>query len=272
VWFVHARSKSALNTDEENMKKIQILFTGCVLAACMASAEEAGSSVDGVRAALEKWVECRKVISQEQRDWSLGEEMLNERIELVRQEIDSLNEKIAEAEKSISEADKKRVDLVEKNEKLKEASTALSDTVLDLEQVLQNLLARLPDPLRERVKPLSQRIPEEPAETKLSLAERFQNIIGILNEIGKFNREITLTSEVRSFPDGSSAEVTAVYVGLGQAYYASSDGKLAGAGTASETSWVWTPANDAAGAIMNVISILKNEQVAGFVQLPVELD
>ena len=236
-----------------------------------AFAADTSQSVDGARAALEKWVESRKVISQEQRDWALGKEMLNERIGLVQQEIDSLKEKIADADKSISEADKKREDLVKENDELKKASAALSGTVLTLEQNTATLLKQLPDPIRERVKPLSQRIPENADTTKLSLAERFQNIIGILNEVNKFSREITLTSEVRSLPDGSSAEVTAMYVGIGQAWYASADGKIAGTGTSSSDGWVWTPDNSIAADISQAIAILKNEQVASFVQLPVEI-
>jgi DNA repair exonuclease SbcCD ATPase subunit len=236
-----------------------------------AFASETQGDVDGVRAALEKWVETRKVISQEQRDWALSREMLNERIDLVQQEIDSLKEKISDAEQSIGEADKKREELVEKNDELKNASSALNRTVLALEENTQTLLKRLPDPIRERVKPLSQRIPEDVEETRLSLAERFQNIIGILNEVNKFSREITLTSEVRSLPDGTSAEVTAMYVGIGQAYYAGTDGKIAGTGTSSADGWQWTADNSIAAEISQAIAILKNEQVASFVQLPVEI-
>lgn len=256
------------------MRKSRLFVIGCSLLGggilCNIAGADVGD-VDGVRAALEKWVESRKVISQEQRDWTLGKEMLNERIELVQQEINSLKEKIADAEKSISEADKKREDLVEENEALKKASVALGETVLTLEQNTVKLLGQLPDPIRERVKPLSQRIPEDVKETKLSLAERFQNIIGVLNEVNKFSREITLTSEVRSLPDGSSAEVTAMYVGVGQAYYASADGKFAGTGTSSADGWVWTQDNRIAADISQAIAILKNEQVASFVQLPVEV-
>jgi FtsZ-binding cell division protein ZapB len=231
----------------------------------------AETGTESVRDELGKWVETRKVISQEQRDWALGKEMIQERIDLVQQEIDALKEKIADAEKSIGEADKKRTDLLDKNERLKEASSSLEGTVLALEGQTKALLKRLPDPIRDRVKPLSQRIPEDVKETKLSLAERFQNVVGVLNEVNKFSREITLTSEVRALPDGSSAEVTALYVGISQAYYASSDGKIAGVGTASSDEWVWAPNNGIAAEIMSAIAILKNEQVASFVQLPVEI-
>ncbi len=228
-------------------------------------------NVDGVRAGLEKWVETRKVISQEQRDWKLGQEMLNERVDLVQREVDSLKSKISEAQQSISDADKKRAGLITENDKLKEAAAGLAESMVALEIRTRTLLKNLPDPIRERVKPLSQRLPENTGETKLSFSERFQNIVGILNEINKFNREVTMTSEVRTLPDGSSAEVTALYVGVGQAYYVSGDGKHAGTGTSSTDGWVWTPDNRIAPQVAEAIAILKNEQVAAFVQLPVEI-
>ncbi|QHI70039.1 DUF3450 family protein [Tichowtungia aerotolerans] len=256
------------------MRKRKLLIVGCSLFGaallCNAAETDAGD-VDSVRAALEKWVESRKVISQEQREWALGQEMLNERIELVQQEIDSLKEKISDAEKSISEADKKRDGLVEENEELKKASVVLGETIMTLEQTAVKLLGKLPDPIRERVMPLSQRIPEDVKEPKLSLAERFQNIIGVLNEVNKFSREITVTSEVRSLPDGSSAEVTVMYLGIGQAYYASADGTFSGTGTSSSDGWIWAEDNSIAADILQAIAILKNEQIASFVQLPVEV-
>jgi FtsZ-binding cell division protein ZapB len=250
--------------------QVVVFFALCSMSFAVPAAESQ-SGVDGVRAALEKWVETRKVISQEHRDWALGKEMLNERVDLVQQEIDSLQNKIAEAQESISDADKKRVELVEENDKLKAASDALSETVQTLENRTKTMLSRLPDPIRERIKPLSQRLPEDPKNAKLSLAERFQNVVGILNEVNKFNREITVTSEVRSLPDGTSAEVAALYVGVGQAYYAGANGKIAGIGTASIDGWIWTPTDDAAPQISQAIAILQNEQVASFVQLPVEI-
>lgn len=228
-------------------------------------------TIQDTRAALEKWVETQRIISQEKRDLALAVEMLNERIGLVQREIESLRAKINESEAGIAQMDTKKEGLVEENDKLKQASASLGDTIAALEERTRQLLIRLPDPIRERVKPLSQRLPEKGAETKLSIAERFQNTVGILNEVDKFNREISLTSEVRTLPDGSSVEVTAVYIGIGYGYYASANGAVAGSGTASETGWVWTPNNAAAPQIVDVIAILKNEKVASFVQLPVDI-
>jgi hypothetical protein len=248
-----------------------LAVTVCVLSAGAEPADEGTGAVDDTRAVLEQWVETRRLISRERRDWALKREMLAERIELVQREIASLRAKISDAEESIAEADRKRADLIEQNAKLKDTSTALRGTVVTLEAQTAALLGRLPDPIRQHVKPLSQRLPDRPEESTLSLAERFQNVVGILNEVNKFNSEITVTTEVRPLPDGTSAEVTALYVGIGQAYYVSASGHAAGFGTASGDEWVWTPAFQEAADIARAIAILENEEVAEFVHLPVDI-
>ncbi len=236
-------------------------------------AQEATSeaNIERTRTSIEQWVETRRIISKERQDWALGKEMLNDRIELVQREIESLEGKIKETQKSISDADKKRVELVEENEALKDAAQALAEMVTAFETRTLALNQRLPDPLRERLKPLSQRIPQDASTTKLSLSQRFQNVVGMLNEINKFNREITVTSEMRLLPDGGSAEVTAVYVGLGQAYYTGANGTIAGVGRPAQDGWYWEQANDVAAEISDVVSILKNEKVAGYVPVPVKI-
>jgi hypothetical protein len=231
----------------------------------------AQDGIDNARMAMEKWIEARRAISKERQDWALGHEMLNERIELVQREITSLREKIAQAQESISGADKKRAELVDENERLKGAGVMLGGIVTKLEARTAALIQRLPDPIRDRVKPLSQSLPKDPNETRLSLAQRFQNVIGILNEVNKFDREITVTSEVRTMTDGSAAEVAALYVGLGQAYYVGANGTVAGVGRPSENGWKWEPVADAAGPIADATAILKNEKVADFVLLPVKV-
>lgn len=243
----------------------------CILSSGSISADKGADNIEHTRTVLEKWVETRRIISQEKRDFELAREMLTERIQLVKREIKSLREKIDEAENSIAEADKKRSALVEQNEKLKEATTSLGGILVSLESRTKNLIRRLPDPIRERVKPLSQRLPEKPDETKLSIAQRFQNVIGILNEVDKFNRTISVASEVRRLDDGNSIEVTALYVGIGRGYYVNADETIAGTGTASGEGWMWESKNEAAPRIAEAIAILENEKPASFVQLPVEV-
>jgi FtsZ-binding cell division protein ZapB len=247
------------------------IIVQAIVALNWAAEPEARDSIKGARTALEKMVQTRQAISKEKQDWALAQEMLDERIKLVQREIESLREKIGQAEKSISDTDKKRSELMEENDKLKGAAESLKGIVTKLEARTIALNKRLPDPIRERIKPLSQQLPEDPNETKLSLSQRFQNVIGILNEVNKFNREPTVTSEVRTLADGKVAEVTALYIGLGQAYYVGANGTVAGVGRPSEDGWKWESVNDEADEITDVIAIMKNEKVASFVPLPVKV-
>jgi hypothetical protein len=249
---------------------------GALLAAPVAAQEAtalpaAVDKVEDTRAMLDKWVETRSVIAKERRDWQLGKEMLQQRIEVIKQEIATLRGKIGDAEKSLGDAEKKHQELIRDNARLKEASSALQGVVGALEARTKTLLKQLPEPIKERTKPLSQQLPDNIADNKLSLGQRFMNVIGILNEVDKFQREITVASEVRQIGDGSTAEVTAIYIGLGQAYYVNNKGTAAGIGTPTADGWVWKPANDAAPRIARAIAILKNEKVAEFVPLPVQI-
>jgi hypothetical protein len=227
--------------------------------------------VDTTKTALEKWVETRRIAAAERRDWALGHELLSDRIAMVTREVQALRDKAAEADKSIGEADKKKAELAAEDERGKVATQALRDTIATLEKRAKELLPRLPDPVVQRVKPLSQRIPEPGSDTKQSLGERFQNIVGVLNELNKFHRQVTVVSEIRKLADGSATEVTAIYLGLAQGFYVNANATIAGTGAPGAAGWTWTPANEIGANVAHALAICKNEKPAGFVQLPVQV-
>lgn len=70
-----------------------------------------------------------------------------------------MQKRIEDAKKSTADADSKKQELATENQRLVSAAAGLSSTIGELETRTRTLLQRLPDPLRERVKLLSQRIP-----------------------------------------------------------------------------------------------------------------
>lgn len=239
------------------------------LAAGLVQAQEAVDAVANTRTTLEQWVETRSILSKEARDWTIAKEALAARMDVVKREIVAAQRRIADAEASIDDAEGKRRELLATSDRLKAASMVLEQQLETLEQRVQRLLPRLPDPLRERVRPLSQQLAQPRDDARLSL--RYANLIGILNEVHKWNRELTVTSEVRAMPDGSSVEVTVLYVGLGQAYYAGAGGRVAGVGVATADAWLWRQQNELAPTIQQAIAVFRNERPAAFVQLPAQV-
>jgi len=231
-------------------------------------------SIETTRSVIERWVETQRLISKEKHDWALAQENLNNRIDMIKTEVDSINEKIIKGWKDVNEADVSKTELFEENEQLKNASEELGQIITILESKTLSLNSKLPETIKssDRIKLLCLRIPNDPNESKLSLSQRFMSVIGILNELNKFNHEITVTSEVQQINDGSSIEVTSMYIGLGQAYYVNANGTKAGVGRPSANGWSWESKDETARDISDAISILKSEKVASFVPLPVKVE
>jgi len=243
----------------------------CLLAPQAGSAGQEPVDVDAARDALDRWMQTRGLIGREKAEWAVGRQVLEERAAVLEREIADLRAKTEEARKGVTDAEARRDEFERTKSGLAEASQVLASRIAAFEGRTLSLLQRCPERVRDGVRLFSQRIPLDPAQAQGSLSERYQFLIATLNEINRFQREVAVTSEVRELPDGSSAEVTVLYAGLGQAWYVGSDGETAGVGRAGPSGWTWLPAPDAAASIARAVAILKNEEIAAFVQLPLDV-
>lgn len=230
----------------------------------------APSSLEETRLRMDKWIETQQIISKESKDWQQGKSILAGRLELTKKEIATLEEKIKQAESSVSETEKKRNELLAGNEQLKAAGSQLADTITGVEADICRIYKQLPEPIQTKLQPLYQRIPGDPSKTNVSTAERFQNVLGILNELNKANNEISISYEVHNLASGKPAEVKVLYVGLAQAYYVSARGE-AGIGRPSADGWKWEPSQAGARDILVAQEILQGKQTPAFVPLPVKI-
>ena len=233
---------------------------------------ETGPMIDSTRETIAKWVETKQLISKEKSEWISGKDILGERVRLAEAETISVKEKLKEIELAVAEAQKKRDELSAENEKLKATGEKVKTRIIALEKKLRPLLKMYPDPLKEKLKPILSRFPEDSEKSTASLAERLQNVLGLVDQANAFNSTITSVKELRTFPDGSRAEVTTVYLGLAQAYYTNSEGTLAGVGHPGPDGWVWKPENAQGKKILMAVHMLEGkEKVATFIDLPVKI-
>jgi hypothetical protein len=227
-------------------------------------------TLEETRLTLSKWIETQQIISKERNDWQQGKEILQGRVELVGKEVTQLQDRIAQSEVAVQESNRKRDELTKQNAQLKETSAQLAAAVTQMEARVRKLSKMAPEGVAKRLEPLLQRIPADPATTRVSVAERFQNVLGILNELNKANSEITIAYEIRQLADGTSSEVQVIYVGLAQAYYLSPRGE-AGIGRPTDTGWTWQPAGDQADEIYTALEIIQGKHPPAFVALPVSI-
>ena len=114
--------------------------------------------------------------------------------------------------------------------------------------------------------------PDAAGAPEARLSDRYLTVLGILDAVDRFHREVALTNEVRTLFDGTRLMVSTLYVGIGQAYFVNEAGDVAGVGRATESGWEWSPANEAAEAITRAVAIRKDQESAAFVPLPVQVD
>jgi len=246
---------------------------GAAPAAAAKSEGDSGSkaTLDDTRVTMTKWIETQQLIAKERSDWQQGREILKARVELVEKEVAALDSKIKEAKASVAETNRKRDELQAESDRLKATADGLASTVVAMEAEVRKLAKVIPDPVRTKLEPLFQRIPADPTKTNASVAERFQNVLGILNEVGKANSEISVSFEVRTLSDGTSGEVQAIYVGLGQAYYISPKGET-GVGRPTPDGWKWEKLPDSYNnKVLTALEIIQGKHIPAFVPLPVKI-
>jgi hypothetical protein len=230
----------------------------------------AGPTLEETRLKMGKWIETQQIISKERNEWQQGKEILQGRVEVVKKEVATLEQKNEQAASGVEEARKKRDELLAESEQLKTVGAQLAEAVARMEGEIRRLYPSLPVPIQTRLQPLYQRMPEDATKTRVTAAERFQNVVGILNEVNKANNEISVSYEVHDLAEGKPSEVQALYIGLAQAYYVSAGGE-AGIGRPTPEGWKWEPSKSIAGDVQAALEILQGKQTPAFVPLPVKL-
>jgi Protein of unknown function (DUF3450) len=219
------------------------------------------------RSTLEKWVEARQLVSKAKSDWQSDKESLEQTIQLFERELKAVDEQMLKVNTNSVQVDKERSEA----ESLKSASTAALERVkafaAEFEKKVKTATAQMPVPLQDTLKPLLNHMPAE-GNTKMSAAERLQVIIGILNEMDKFDNAVSVFSEKRKDPKGEEIAVETLYVGLGTAYFVNDKGDFAGVGSPGKAGWEWTNKPEIAPSVREAIRVYRNERPAAFVSLP----
>ncbi|MFH1499791.1 MAG: DUF3450 family protein [Verrucomicrobiota bacterium] len=247
---------------------LQWTLTG-TLAALSAHAAD---SVDTTRDTLARWAEARQLISREKTDWRVEQSILAETKTLLAEQVTRLEQSLKEIAETASSADEERAGLAKERDELGAATDAIKAPLADMETRVRAIIKTLPAPLLNKLQPLIRRLPDDPATTKLSVGERVQNIVGILNEADKFNNTITFTSEIREVSPGKEVEVRTLYWGVAIAYYVDASGQYAGIGRPAADGWEWPQLPESSAAIQKLFAIYDGVADIEFVEAPVRIN
>jgi hypothetical protein len=222
------------------------------------------------RTTLEKWVETRGLISKTRSDWQSDKEMLEQTIQLLERELKGVEEQMSKLSTNSTQAEKERAQTDESLKASNEALEQAKQFATTFEAKLLKVVPELPLSLQEspELRKALNRIPTDPATTKTPATERVQVIVGILNELDKFNNAVSLFSEKRKTDKGDEVACETLYVGLGAAYFVNDSGDFAGTGSPGPKGWEWTSRPEIASSVREAVRIYRNEKPARFIPLP----
>ena len=252
--------------------KTKLLFR-VALGACLSSLYlNAQTNLESTRDVLDQWVQTKQIISKEKSDWRLEQSILSDTQKLLSSELNRLETALEDLKSSATAADEDRSKLTAQKEAFTEASAVVEGSIQKLEVQMKRVVKTLPSPLVEKIKPLIRRLPKDSANTKLSLGERVQNIVGILSQADKFNATITQTSESRELNSGKIVEVRTLYWGLAMAYYVDASGAYAGIGHPGEDGWEWPQIEGAGPHIKQLLAVYEGSEEIQFVAVPARIN
>jgi archaellum component FlaC len=228
-------------------------------------------SIQKTRSVLNQWVETKQILSEEKSDWRLEKSILQDTQVLLSKELTRMNEAIDDLEASATAADADRAALTVEKDKQTAAAAVVKSNIGALETKVKTIIKTLPEPLVDKIKPLIRRLPNDSNNTKLSLGERVQNVVGILSQADKFNSTITLSNESLEIAEGKVVQVTTLYWGLAQAYFVDNAGSYAGVGKPGAEAWEWTEIEGVGPQIKQLLDIYEGIEEIQFVEIPASI-
>jgi Skp family chaperone for outer membrane proteins len=246
-------------------------FIATAVLLCAGVSAHAQAPLSEKRDVVKQWIETRQTLARVQAAWAEERDLLQQSIATFEREIKAVDDTLAKTGDTRSETSKKKEAADADIRQMDDALAKTKGLVAALEGRLTALLKALPEPVAAKIQPFVNRIPKDPNDTKASLPERVQNLVGILNEVDKFNAAVTVESEIRKNPEGAEIQVRTLYLGLAQAYFTDTEGSYAGYGVPTADGWKWTENKELSPQIRKAIAVYESTAPVQFVELPVKV-
>lgn len=215
-----------------------------------------------------EWVKTRVETVRLETEWASDQILLKatisalkERAQIIEERKNELAAKTAEERADLGALEAKRKAAAEELDGVEERLKNLTAQLLELRPALP---PRLSDALEMSFRSL--------AGTELSVGERMQLAMTVLNRCAQFNRSISHGAEVLTLESESGPKsLEVIYWGLSHGYALDAAPGKAWYGSPGADGWKWEPRPDAAAHIAKLIAIHTDKADPDFVKVPVHV-
>ena len=178
------------------MFKRSLLMVWCLL--LVTGSTTLFSQIKETQQIIEGWIDTEQLISEESSQWNIEKAALLDLQDALKREISELDSKLAISEEQASGAAKQRSDLKVRKQKAEQTTQHSFVACKKIEGQLNEFFSFLPTPLAERLSPFREKLGSVPTKSRLTLRQRVETIVSLLQAIHIFHRSVTL--ELRVHP------------------------------------------------------------------------
>lgn len=223
--------------------------------------ENTQKTIELTREMIAKWVDTRNQITAAEADWKSEQRILQNQVELLERELAELEEEIEQAEEDTDAAAAQRQELAAQRDELQTSIDTIEGVIGKYEAELRAIVPYLPAPLTEELDTLISKLPNPDVDKRPpAIGERVVVVVTILNQIDKFNNQVTLKTQTYELDDGKRINVSVLYYGLAQAFFADESGVIGGLMRPAEGGWEWIEQNAIAPAVRSAVAEYKKEE------------
>jgi hypothetical protein len=230
---------------------------------------------------MDDWLGLEIQKGQLQSNWSEREQELDQRLTLLDIESQRLKDVLAQRTEISGDVDQRRHALLEQQEHLEQEQSRLNSQLRASLQALKAIHPRLPPPLQSEWQTQLDQIDPEIPNNSTTL----EHILALFKMLEEFDSRIAFHKGLIELTSSDSADslmilVNQIYLGVGQGWYVSDDGKSYGYGRATPLGWKWWHGEEARvelgrsldpEMITQVRRMLENPIKANFVALPIKI-
>ena len=175
------------------MFKRSLLMVWCLL--LVTGSTTLFSQIKETQQIIEGWIDTEQLISEESSQWNIEKAALLDLQDALKREISELDSKLAISEEQASGAAKQRSDLKVRKQKAEQTTQALFRSLQKIEGQLNEFFSFLPTPLAERLSPFREKLGSVPTKSRLTLRQRVETVVSLLQAIHIFHRSVTLSAK-----------------------------------------------------------------------------
>lgn len=231
------------------LTRLAILGVSALSAPWAVGQNDTQERINETKQAVSDYVFLRQQIAKTTNEWRVYKDVTERRIAFFQAEIERLTEQIAESEATRSSAQQVIEERRREIDRLQTANNSVLQAMPGLENRLQELSEYFPAPLKRTVAPLVDQL-GAPSQA----AERMAIVVGILNEVDKFNSDWQDSSE-----QVGESLVNVLYMGLAGGFYANTEGTVGGYLVPAPERWERVEDNSIAQQVAMAVRYYNND-------------